>query len=105
MQDCFRQHPDIYGAELDDDEAPEEGSAALEGGEVPATAVSAEEAPASPLEVPSEPPAGTSTAGDDTRRARAAKEQRETQHPEAISESDELVPKAAHDATSANNGK
>jgi len=21
MQDCFRQHPDIYGAELEDDEA------------------------------------------------------------------------------------
>ncbi|KAL4916540.1 hypothetical protein BDW62DRAFT_202692, partial [Aspergillus aurantiobrunneus] len=27
MQDCFRQHPDIYGAELDDDEAGAEPAA------------------------------------------------------------------------------
>jgi ATP-dependent RNA helicase DHX57 len=24
MQDCFRQHPDIYGNEIDDDEDDEE---------------------------------------------------------------------------------
>ncbi|XHF99906.1 Oxidoreductase, variant 2 [Aspergillus wentii] len=32
MQDCFRQHPEIYGAELEDDEAPPapEGQQAIE---------------------------------------------------------------------------
>ncbi|RCI08664.1 hypothetical protein L249_4668 [Ophiocordyceps polyrhachis-furcata BCC 54312] len=26
MQDCFREHPDVYGAELEDDELPEEAA-------------------------------------------------------------------------------
>ncbi|RDA84183.1 hypothetical protein CP532_3916 [Ophiocordyceps camponoti-leonardi (nom. inval.)] len=36
MQDCFREHPDVYGAELEDDELPEEDAT-----EVPATEKSA----------------------------------------------------------------
>jgi intermembrane space import and assembly protein 40 len=27
MQDCFRQHPDVYGAELEDDEPEADASA------------------------------------------------------------------------------
>lgn len=67
MQDCFRDHPDVYSAELDDDEQ--------EGQE--------EAAPAAPSDAPSQ-----------------VKEQHEPQ-----SESDELVPKAAFDATTSNEGK
>lgn len=26
MQDCFRLHPEVYGEELDEDEAPAEGT-------------------------------------------------------------------------------
>lgn len=43
MQNCFREHPDIYGAELDDDEvaevqAEEDRARAAQGGEVPVQA-------------------------------------------------------------------
>lgn len=41
MQDCFRQHPDVYGAELEDDE-PE--------GDAPAPVPAAEGDAASPAE-------------------------------------------------------
>lgn len=45
MQDCFREHPDIYGAELEpDDEDDEPGAPVKEGGE-------AEEVPSSTLEI------------------------------------------------------
>lgn len=54
MQDCFRQHPDVYGAELEDDE----------------------EAPGAPA--PEQQPAAAEAA--------------------ELSESETLVPKAAHDA-------
>ena len=80
MQDCFRQHPEIYGAELDDDEqspdaaAPEQPHSATE------------------LEASSSP---------DEKRAHA-KEVRDRMKSEAAekgehSESESLVPKAAHD--------
>lgn len=43
MQNCFREHPDIYGAELDDDEvaevqAEEDRARAVQSGELPAEA-------------------------------------------------------------------
>ncbi|KAL9099364.1 MAG: hypothetical protein Q9163_005125 [Psora crenata] len=121
MQTCFRDHPDIYGGELedDDDEGWEgaEQSSPPSPGETPSP-VPATSTPA-PLEATSAGPEGThnpSTSsgpsavaslekgpvphqGDDaTARAKAAKEQVEIDQGEPTSESDELVPKAAHDA-------
>jgi intermembrane space import and assembly protein 40 len=73
MQDCFRQHPDVYGAELEDDE--------VEGG-TPAEAPSTgeQEAPSTPEE--------------------NAQPQEVTSEMKAIPdvEADSLVPKASHDA-------
>ncbi|GAB7337328.1 hypothetical protein MBLNU457_g2685t1 [Dothideomycetes sp. NU457] len=119
MQDCFRQHPDVYGAELDDDE---ETAATGE----PAPALADESSPglsASPAGVEpsaahaSAPPAQSNmhTAADkgekvsDRRddpasiqgkqeRSQAATQQVKSQH-DITSESDQMVPKAAHDAT------
>ena len=45
MQDCFRQHPDVYGAELEDDE-PE--------GDAPAPVPAAEGDAPSSADVPAE---------------------------------------------------
>ena len=112
MQDCFRQHPDIYGSELDDaedeDDAPPVDDAASPSpapplepaeGSIPAAATSAEPQ-SQPLQSSSssspDPPASS-----DTERARAAKKQVERDHGDAADESREMVPKAAHDATGA----
>ena len=115
MQNCFREFPEVYGAELDDEE--EEGNAAdgglaAEGEAVTVTARSAAEPiPAAATSAAPEshtPPAAPSAGSDETERterAKAAKEQVERDHAGPMSESDELVPKAAHDATSANVGK
>lgn len=97
MQDCFREHPDVYGAEFEDDEEGAESEDApapvsVDGGEVPAAAISA------PLEpAPAQPSPSTSSprAGGDTQRVSSG----------SADEGDELVPKAAHDATGANVGK
>lgn len=118
MQDCFREHPDIYGAELDDEEAPEEGGEApapvsVEGGEVPAAAMSAEgtskpgsvdggEVPATTLSA-----VATTAPASTPRKMPSASSSTETEgikHGSA-DEGSVLVPKAAHDATEANVGK
>lgn len=92
MQDCFRQHPDVYGAELDDDE----------------------EAPAAPVSEDAPAPQSTASAAEieaashpEEKRARAKETVAETKtvaagQPE-LSESDELLPKAWHDTESKNN--
>lgn len=119
MQDCFRKHPDVYGAELDDDEDP-----AMAG--EPSAGPADETSPglsASPVGIePSSSQASTppsrsgmqTSAGqgekvsdgkDDASsikgkqaRSQAATQQVNSQH-ETTSESDEMVPKAWHDAT------
>ncbi|KAL9070059.1 MAG: hypothetical protein Q9161_005115 [Pseudevernia consocians] len=113
MQSCFREHPDIYGSELeedDDDDAPaEEGAPAPSpaappdsgDGSIPAAATSATpESQAQPVSSPN--PSASDAGTSDTERAQAAKQQVERDHGEPASESDEMVPKAAHDATGAN---
>lgn len=89
MQDCFRKYPEIYGAELADDEAAENGSApapaaegtpAKEDAEVPAAA-----SPVAKDETPSDIPASASDA--------------------TTEKTSDIVPVAATDATVANNGK
>ena len=114
MQDCFRQHPDIYGSELDEAEDEDNNTTA------PIDDAAASPAPASPLGGPIEgsvPAAATSAAPEshplpsssspdppassDTERARAAKKQVERDHGGAADESGGMVPKAAHDARAA----
>ncbi|KAJ5263619.1 hypothetical protein N7478_011224 [Penicillium angulare] len=78
MQDCFRQHPDVYGAELEDDEeAGPEGAPPT-----PAPASPEQSSPASEQETPAQPI--------------------EQGIPAAADEGDVLVPKAAHDAEQKN---
>ena len=104
MQDCFREHPEIYGSELEEDEdSPrDEAAPGLDPaeGSLPAAAMSATPEPHSP---PSSSLTGLSTTSEegtsDTERARAAKQQVERDHGDAASESDEMVPKAAHNAS------
>lgn len=114
MQDCFRAHPDIYGAELEDDEeGQEEGQEEGESGSRPPVDASPEAASSaastpSPLPTPvSEPetipsPAPVANREDlapssKTERAKAAAEQVKRDHI-PTSESEKLVPRASHDA-------
>ncbi|KAL9017216.1 MAG: hypothetical protein Q9185_005455 [Variospora sp. 1 TL-2023] len=121
MQGCFREHPDIYGGELEEDEVedetkeqqadkegvPERPSVA-KGAEIPSLNASETDS----TQAVAEPPAqatGASIVGVEseeakTARAKEAKIRVEKEHA-PLSESDELVPKAAHDARSMNEGK
>ncbi|KAJ5619488.1 hypothetical protein N7510_003472 [Penicillium lagena] len=87
MQDCFRQHPDVYGAELEDDEETE--------GAVPASSPDTA-APAAEGEAPSD---------SDEKRARAkdVHAQMKADAAEKGEHTDsELLPKAVHDAEDKN---
>lgn len=113
MQDCFREHPDIYGSELEeDDDAPPDDQDALSPPDpsdaaIPASATSAisDSQPPPPPSSATNSPTSEPATGSDTDRARAAKQQVERDHGEPLSESEEMVPKAAHDATAANAAK
>ncbi|PYH88691.1 hypothetical protein BO71DRAFT_413897 [Aspergillus ellipticus CBS 707.79] len=80
MQNCFREHPDVYGSELDDDEA----------GPGPDDAVTLT---AAEVDAASHP---------DEKHARAqevnAQTKQEIANAGELAESESLVPKAAHDA-------
>ena len=110
MQDCFRSHPDIYGSELDDDDqdpppdnqdAPTSAftPAPLADDPIPPSATSSSPSPSPSPHLSTTAEQNTS----DTERALAAKQQVEHEHGQPMgSEGDEqLVPKAAHDATGA----
>ena len=127
MQDCFREHPEIYGGELEDEE---EGGEGLEGGEEVGEGVgmgmgkmnaTENDDGSTHLEYSSGaalPPSATSAAptptpehevkvpearkGTVTERAQKATEQVRREHGEGLSESEEMVPKAALDATGKN---
>jgi len=107
MQDCFRDHPDIYGAELDDVDADEMPPA--EGEAVPATPRDA--AAASPHEGGEKVSKGYGNTGPEaqarTERAVAAGEQVKQDHgiQESMNESEAAVPKNWHDTTDANTAK
>lgn len=85
MQDCFRQHPDVYGAELEDDEI-EEGAAPSE------QAPSAAETDAS-----SHPEEQRALAKEVNAQVKADIAEKGEQ-----AEAEALVPKAAHDAEDKN---
>ncbi|KAM7194575.1 mitochondrial intermembrane space import and assembly protein 40 [Naviculisporaceae sp. PSN 640] len=94
MQDCFRQHPDIYGAELADEEEEGAEATAPEGTEVaPAKEVAQEpaDAKASPKTTKSIDPNPVEADGSG-------------QH-QQLKDNTQEVPKSAFDATDANKGK
>lgn len=96
MQDCFREHPDVYGSELEDDEedhddvpSPDSTSAAQ--------SVSSTSKPSSHSPDAKASPSGEDEAAE-TARAKAASKQVHEQH-EPESETEDLVPKSWHDGT------
>ncbi|KAG9650497.1 hypothetical protein KCU64_g9052, partial [Aureobasidium melanogenum] len=100
MQNCFREHPDVYGAELEDDveaEAREQDDAA-------AAAAGQSSQPTQPKANPDAEKVADKGADHPEaiqgkrERSNAATEQVKRDH-DIMSESDSLVPKAAHDAT------
>ena len=117
MQDCFREHPDVYGSELDEEEVEEELQSEGQGGAVGLVARNSDpnattrsDAPSSTTLLASNPssPADAPAAGEETateRAKRAKREIAEAHGGEAQSESEELVPKAWHDGTGLNEGK
>lgn len=102
MQDCFRQHPEMYGSELEDDEDELEeelhAREAAPAGDAPSKPVT-DTAPQAAKEAAPEPTKPTKTApAEDPHRDSTATTAENAQ--KAGDEGDELVPKAAHDATS-----
>ncbi|KAL9575902.1 MAG: hypothetical protein Q9212_007581, partial [Teloschistes hypoglaucus] len=149
MQDCFRQYPDIYGGELEEegverelaerearDDEREKGEMEMPVHQIQppspsssppaadvdlglgqkAASFSTSSTPPTAEETKTTPPATTTSAltperstdketdhseEAKTARAKEAKKQVEKEHSAPVSETDELVPKAAHDATAA----
>jgi intermembrane space import and assembly protein 40 len=99
MQDCFRQYPDIYGAELQDDE---------EGGEAPEGVPAAN--PAANNEDTAAPSHGVNKVdtpapeATDNQKPGTTTESRKPVYEEKLEDSD-VIPKKAVDATDANAGK
>jgi mitochondrial intermembrane space import and assembly protein 40 len=91
MQNCFREHPDVYGSELEDDEAPpaegQEGQVAMESN----TPEPEDEGPAKSAE-------GRGGRGAQPETGRTTQELKSVPPPEEkpASEEEELVPKAWH---------
>ncbi|MCJ1402092.1 Oxidoreductase [Xylographa trunciseda] len=125
MQDCFRQHPDVYGGELDDEE-DEEAEGGIEGfndgagdggdeGVVGTLKGRPREETGRVIDEKGEIKTQQQGLGDGvghddeaekqarTERAIAAKEQVERDHG-VQSETDKMVPKATHDATATGPG-
>lgn len=117
MQDCFRQHPDIYGSELDDDEA--EAHQGLEGAPVEQPAAASASQPPSLLDMdspqhgrgekvadhkPNDQPDPEHVVQGKRERAENATEQVKKDHG-PMSETPELVPRAAYSATSPSEDK
>ncbi len=92
MQDCFRQHPEIYAAELADneDEMPPAET------ETPVSAESAKDTPEPPKEAqrPAEPAAEPLPS--------APRDNENDMRPKLRDELEEKIPEEAHDATSSN---
>ncbi|KAL9000454.1 MAG: hypothetical protein Q9169_000971 [Polycauliona sp. 2 TL-2023] len=122
MQDCFREYPEVYGGELEEDEAEtetQERQGEDQGLEMPLQQRQADTSPSvnagdAATATPEDPSlVGTQPFDKEQedqseeakrKRAQAAKVQVQKEHPPS-DESDALVPKAAHDATVANVGK
>lgn len=109
MQNCFRQYPEVYGSELENDEEEEATLDAPLDENHPASAVAAEKASADP-HPSSEPSVATETSKTRGKQEtglvpesyKPEGESQQDKSVDAVSESEELVPKAAHNATEAN---
>jgi intermembrane space import and assembly protein 40 len=113
MQDCFRQHPEMYGSELEDDEDELEDellareNAPSGDGENAPPSPSTQSAPpvAQKTTDPSEPKRVSEESPHDSQRAKPASTQTDDNSKEDADsqtsgeKDDELIPKAAHDAT------
>lgn len=120
MQDCFREYPEVYGGELEEEEVEKEALAQpevskdAEGLEMPMHQIQAEPSAAMTTAAPQKRSAeGSQVRARDQedqsqqakrKRAKEATAQVQKEH-SPLDESDRLVPKAAHDATTANEGK
>lgn len=93
MQDCFRQHPEMYGSELEDDEDELEEELRAESSPGSSDASKDMMTPVNRQPQPSEPTAqdGPNSAMESSKSA--------TKAIKAGDEGGELVPKAAHDGT------
>lgn len=106
MQNCFREYPDVYGGELEDDEMDEQEASGDDGmGTRLSVAEGTEKAPpaanvAVDVEKPAPAPVEDRSGAAQTKRTKEATAQVERDHA-PLSETDELVPKAAHEARSA----
>lgn len=90
MQDCFRQYPEIYGSELEDDDAPEQQQQQQQlQGEHPSTGEVATAAQIDAASHPNEKHSRAKQAKADVSSATAREGEQ--------AESDELIPKAWHD--------
>ncbi|KAF2205750.1 hypothetical protein GQ43DRAFT_436768 [Delitschia confertaspora ATCC 74209] len=103
MQNCFREYPEIYGAELQDDEEP---AVDQDGQPIPAEAevasAGSSPAPISQAEkVVDRQPTPEHVEQEKKERAQAATTRVARDH-EPVSESSEVLPKEWHDTTSAN---
>ncbi|KAI9668954.1 MAG: Oxidoreductase [Caeruleum heppii] len=104
MQDCFRQHPDVYGSELDEDEEdldqdferePHDNSAASEVPSPPQSSSRAGRAGTLTDDEPNKKPGSTDFVTPNHERARqASKQAKETHEPQ--SDRSSLVPKPSH---------
>ncbi|KAK4504965.1 hypothetical protein PRZ48_002928 [Zasmidium cellare] len=93
MQNCFREHPELYGSELDEEEV--DAQIAEDAKQVPPT----ESQPA-----PAAPQAAKETAEPERQRVKAATEQVKRDNL-PLDESDEILPKAWHDSRESNTAK
>ncbi|KAE8451731.1 hypothetical protein EG329_003188 [Mollisiaceae sp. DMI_Dod_QoI] len=105
MQDCFRLHPEMYGSELEDDEDEVEeeirAQQSAKDGDAPtatATPKQSTEAEPKPATEATSQPAETKKPAEESHRDSSATSSESAQ--KGGDEGGELLPKAAHDATS-----
>jgi mitochondrial intermembrane space import and assembly protein 40 len=102
MQDCFRQHPEMYGSELEDDEDELEEEIRARESTDAASEASAKSTPESTPQTLKEAPSPLT----EEKKATPEAPHRDSQNTTATSaqkagdEGGELVPKAAYDASS-----
>lgn len=102
MQNCFREYPEHYGAELQDDE--DDAGVDAEGNGVAAEATEQSSAQTNAEKVADRESAPAPEKEEKKERAQKATEHVKKEH-EPVSESEEAVPKEWHNNTSANEEK
>lgn len=101
MQDCFRAHPDIYGAELEEEETEAGLEVASPDDATPPSSKTPESAGEHTLPIHESSLTDEVRAKRDEIKAAAEKTKKE----EPASETDELVPRVWHDSESSNEEK